>query len=175
MELATKLRTLRRRAFVHTLARDLTGRADLSEVCGNMTTLAEMALRAATELHGRALLASHGTPRDEDRVAQDLVILGMGKLGGGELNVSSDVDLVFVYPDDGETDGPRVLANREYFERLGRRVIGALNDITADGYVFRVDMRLRPYGESGPLAVPYSALERYLITQGRAKVSNYWP
>ena len=98
----------------------------------------------------------------------------MGKLGGGELNVSSDVDLVFVYPDDGETDGARPLANREFFERLGRRVIGALNDITPDGYVFRVDMRLRPYGESGPLAVPYSALERYLITQGRAWERYAW-
>ncbi len=98
----------------------------------------------------------------------------MGKLGGGELNVSSDVDLVFVYPDDGETDGARPLANREFFERLGRRVIGALHDITPDGYVFRVDMRLRPYGDSGPLAVPYAALELYLITQGRAWERYAW-
>ena len=98
----------------------------------------------------------------------------MGKLGGGELNVSSDVDLVFVYPEDGETDGARPLSNREFFERLGRRVIGALHDITPDGYVFRVDMRLRPYGASGPLAVPYAALELYLITQGRAWERYAW-
>ena len=78
----------------------------------------------------------------------------MGKLGGGELNVSSDVDLVFVYPEEGETAGPRSISNREFFERLGRRVIAALHEVTADGFVFRVDMRLRPYGDAGPLAVP---------------------
>jgi len=172
--LAAALRRLRRRVFVHTLARDMTARADLAEVCTNMTTLAEAALRAAVTLHQRALADEHGEPRDESGAVQDLVVIGMGKLGGGELNVSSDVDLVFVYPEDGETDGPRPLANREFFERLGRRVIGALHEITPDGYVFRVDMRLRPYGESGPLAVPYSALEQYLITQGRAWERYAW-
>ncbi len=160
--------------FIQTLARDLTGRADLAEVCANMTTLAEVALRAAVALHHRLLAGEHGEPRDERGNAQSLVVIGMGKLGGGELNVSSDVDLVFVYPEDGETDGARPLSNREFFERLGRRVIGALNDITPDGYVFRVDMRLRPYGDSGPLAVPYSALEHYLITQGRAWERYAW-
>jgi len=172
--LAAMLRRLRRRVFVHTLARDLTARAHLSEVCANMTALAEGALRAAATLHHRALATEHGEPRDEKGAAQDLVVAGMGKLGGRELNVSSDVDLVFVYPEDGETDGARALSNREFFERLGRRVIGALHDITPDGYVFRVDMRLRPYGESGPLAVPYSALEQYLITQGRAWERYAW-
>ena len=172
--LAAALRRLRRRVFIQTLARDLTGRADLSEVCGNMTMLAEIALRSAVTLHHRALAAEHGEPRDERGNAQALVVIGMGKLGGGELNVSSDVDLVFVYPEDGETDGARRLSNREFFERLGRRVIGALHDITPDGYVFRVDMRLRPYGDSGPLAVPYSALELYLITQGRAWERYAW-
>ncbi len=172
--LAAALRRLRRRVFVHTLARDLTARADLAEVCANMTTLAETALRAAVALHHGALAAEHGEPRDENGEAQDLVVIGMGKLGGRELNVSSDVDLVFVYPEDGETDGARTLSNREFFERLGRRVIGALHEITPDGYVFRVDMRLRPYGESGPLAVPYSALEQYLITQGRAWERYAW-
>ena len=172
--LAAALRGLRRRVFVHTLARDLTARADLPEVCASMSTLAEVALRAAVTLHHRALAAGHGEPRDENGAAQDLVVIGMGKLGGRELNVSSDVDLVFVYPEDGDTDGARPLSNREFFERLGRRVIGALHDVTPDGYVFRVDMRLRPYGESGPLAVPYSALEQYLITQGRAWERYAW-
>ena len=161
--LAAALRTLRLRVFLHTLARDLTGRAQLADVCLTTTTLAETALRAALALHHRALAANHGEPRDAEGAAQELVIVGMGKLGGAELNVSSDVDLIFVYPEDGETDGARVLSNREFFERLGRRVIAALNDITSDGYVFRVDMRLRPYGESGPLAVSYAALEQYLV------------
>ncbi len=98
----------------------------------------------------------------------------MGKLGGAELNVSSDVDLVFAYPESGETDGARSISNREFFDRLGRRVIAALNDVTADGFVFRVDMRLRPYGESGPLSVPFAALEQYLVTQGRAWERYAW-
>ena len=172
--LAAALRVLRRRVFVQTLARDLTGRADLAEVCANMTTLAEAALRAAATLHHRDLAKRHGEPRDERGEAQALVVIGMGKLGGGELNVSSDVDLVFAYPEDGETDGRSALSNREFFERLGRRVIAALHETTADGYVFRVDMRLRPYGASGPLAAPYSALEQYLITQGRAWERYAW-
>src|SRR4030095_2881880 len=149
-ELAKALRLLRRRTVLHTLARDLTGRADLAEVCRNMTTLAETSLVAAVSLHHAALAAIHGEPRDRNGIAQKLIVLRTGKTGGSELNVSSDVDLVFVYPDEGETDGARPLANQEFFDRLGRRVAGALNDATADGFVFRVDMRLRPYGESGP-------------------------
>ena len=172
--LAVAMRVLRRRLMLHTMVRDLCSRADLAEVCTNMTRLAEITVCAAASLHQRALAAEHGLPRDAQGEEQALVVIGMGKLGGGELNVSSDVDLVFVYPEDGETDGNRALANREFFDRLGRRVIGALNDITPDGYVFRVDMRLRPYGESGPLTVPYSALEQYLITQGRAWERYAW-
>ena len=98
----------------------------------------------------------------------------MGKLGGGELNVSSDIDLIFVYPDEGETAGPRPIANREFFDRLGQRVIAALHDVTPSGYVFRVDMRLRPYGESGPLTTTFAGLEAYLVTQGRAWERYAW-
>jgi glutamate-ammonia-ligase adenylyltransferase len=173
-DVAAALRVLRRRVFVHTLARDLSGCAPLAEVCAAMTILAETAIAAAVRVHHRALAAVHGEPRDEAGRPQELVVVAMGKLGGGELNVSSDVDLVFVYPDDGETDGARSVSNREFFDRLGRRVIGALGDPTADGYVFRVDMRLRPYGDSGPLTVPYAALEQYLVTQGRAWERYAW-
>ncbi len=172
--LAASLRTLRRRTVLHTLARDLTGRAGLAEVCENMTMLADTAVRAAVAVHHAALAALHGEPRDLHGIAQQLIVIGMGKLGGGELNVSSDVDLVFAYPDEGETDGPRPLANQEFFDRLGRRVIGALDDATPDGFVFRVDMRLRPYGQSGPLTVSFAALERYLVTQGRAWERYAW-
>ena len=104
-----------------------------AEVCADMTTLAETALRSAVALHHRALAADFGEPRDENGAAQQLVIVGMGKLGGGELNVSSDIDLVFVYPEDGETAGARPLANHEFFERLGRRVIAALHEMTPEG------------------------------------------
>ena len=173
--LAATLRKLRRRVFLHTMARDLTGRAALAEVVATITTLAEVALDAATSLHAAALAATHGAPIGEDTgTRQRLIVIGMGKLGGGELNVSSDVDLVFTYPEEGETNGERALANREFFDRLGRRVIGALADVTADGFVFRVDMRLRPYGDSGPLTVSFAALEHYLITQGRAWERYAW-
>ena len=172
--LAAALRRLRRRVYVHTMLRDLSGDADLAEVCKNMTRLAEVGIHAAVSMHHRALAAVHGEPRDEGGLLQQLVVIGMGKLGGGELNVSSDIDLVFAYPAEGGTDGDRPLANREFFDRLGRRVIAALHDVTADGFVFRVDMRLRPYGESGPLTVPFAALEEYLITQGRTWERYAW-
>ncbi len=172
--LAAALRHLRRRVLLHTIARDLTQRADLLEVCAAVTTLAERTIGTAVDFHQRALAAQHGMPRREDGREQGLLVVGMGKLGGSELNVSSDVDLVFLYPEEGETGGPRPLSHREFFERLGRRVIAALQELTADGYVFRVDMRLRPYGESGPLAVSFAALEQYLVTQGRAWERYAW-
>jgi len=173
--LARTLRQWRAQLLVHTIARDLTRRADLAEVCAGVTTLADVAIDAAVQFHHRALAADFGEPIGaESSAPQALVVVGMGKLGGAELNVSSDVDLVFLYAEDGDTDGPRQLSNREFFERLGRRVIAALHEITADGFVFRVDMRLRPYGESGPLAVPFSALEQYLITQGRTWERYAW-
>jgi glutamate-ammonia-ligase adenylyltransferase len=173
--LARELRRLRRRVFLHTMLRDLTGRASLAEVCTAMTRLADLALREAVRVHAQALAGVHGRPLGADSGApQSLIVIGMGKLGGGELNVSSDIDLVFVYPEEGETEGPRVIANREYFDRLGRRVVTALNDFTPDGYVFRVDMRLRPYGQSGPLTTSFAGLEHYLVTQGRAWERYAW-
>ena len=169
------LRRLRMRLFLHTLARDLTGRADLGEVVGAVTRLAEVGIGAAVRVHAGELAAQHGIPiGGTSGTPQALVVVGMGKLGGGELNVSSDIDLVFLYPEDGETQGPRALANAEFFSRLGRRVIASLHEATADGYVFRVDMRLRPYGESGPLCASYAALEQYLVTQGRAWERYAW-
>ena len=173
--LAAALRLLRRRVFLHTLLRDLTGRAPLAEVLGAVTALAEHALRAAVAVNTHALAAAHGMPTGaESGAVQQLVVIAMGKLGGGELNVSSDIDLVFAYPEEGETAGPRRISNREFFDRLGQRVIATLSHVDANGYVFRVDMRLRPYGDSGPLTVSYAALERYLVTQGRAWERYAW-
>jgi len=172
---AVALRDLRRRVFLHTLTRDLTGLAPLTEVCGAMTQLAELAMRSSVDLHARLLAGSHGDPLGAtDGARQQLIVIGMGKLGGGELNVSSDIDLIFVYPDEGDTAGPRRIANREFFDRLGQRLIAALHDVTPDGYVFRVDMRLRPYGESGPLTTTFNGLEAYLETQGRAWERYAW-
>ncbi|CAG0982824.1 Bifunctional glutamine synthetase adenylyltransferase/adenylyl-removing enzyme [Burkholderiales bacterium] len=169
------LRSLRARLMLHTIARDLTGRAELPEVCDAVTTLAEVAIATAVAVARRDLVATHGEPIGaESGTPQPLVVVGMGKLGGGELNVSSDVDLVFLYPEEGETAGRRPIANREFFDRLGRRANVLISDVTAEGFVFRVDMRLRPYGESGPLTLPFGAFENYLVAQGRAWERYAW-
>jgi glutamate-ammonia-ligase adenylyltransferase len=172
--LAAVLRQWRAKLMLHTLVRDLTRRAGLAEVCAAMTGLAERAIASACAVHARALSAQFGEPRGQDQAVQALHVVAMGKLGGRELNVSSDIDLVFAYPEEGETDGERRISNREYFERLGRRLIAALGEVDAGGFVFRVDMRLRPYGDAGPLALPFSGLEQYLITQGRTWERYAW-
>jgi [glutamine synthetase] adenylyltransferase / [glutamine synthetase]-adenylyl-L-tyrosine phosphorylase len=169
------LRTLRKRVMLSLIARDLSGRADLAEVLVTTTALAQTAISTALSFLDARLAASYGRPRSaESGAIQQLHVIGMGKLGGGELNVSSDIDLVFAYPDEGETDGGEPLSNHEYFTRLARRLIAALNEITDSGYVFRVDMRLRPYGDGGPLVTSFEMLENYLITQGREWERYAW-
>ena len=168
------LRQLRRRTLATLMVRDLAGWATLNDVTGAMTLLAEVTVRAALDWIVRDFADTFGTPRNAKGDAQSLIVVGMGKLGGAELNVSSDIDLVFVYSEDGDTDGPRALSNHEYFSRVGRALIAALGDATEDGFVFRVDMRLRPYGDSGPLAVSFDMLENYLITQGREWERYAW-
>ena len=109
-----------------------------------------------------------GNPCNPQGVPQPLLILGMGKLGGGELNFSSDIDLIFARPEHGETrGGRRELDNAQFFTRLGQRLIKALDQPTMDGFVYRVDMRLRPFGDSGPLVLSFAALEDYYQEQGR--------
>jgi glutamate-ammonia-ligase adenylyltransferase len=167
--LAAALRELRARVLLRVAARDLAGLAPLDEIVATMSDLAEVAL-AAAHRHARAALESvHGAA-----AGADLLVVGMGKLGGRELNVSSDVDLVFLYPAEGETAGPRPLSHHEFFVRLGQRVVRLLADPTPDGQVFRVDMRLRPWGESGPLATSFDALEDYFLAQGREWERYAW-
>lgn len=173
--LATALRRLRKRVYLHVLLRDLIGRADLDEVCSAMTQLAEKAIAAAVAAHSRWLAEIHGQPIGADsKAAEQLIVVAMGKLGGGELNVSSDVDLVLVYPEEGDTRGPKALANQDFFDRLGRRVVAALDEPLPEGHVFRTDLRLRPYGEAGPLASSFAALEQYLVAQGRTWERYAW-
>jgi glutamate-ammonia-ligase adenylyltransferase len=173
--LGATLRRLRGRVMLRTLARDLAGEATLEEVCRTMTALAEAALRHGQALLEALLAAELGTPHGEDGAPQQLIVVGMGKLGGGELNVSSDIDLVFVYPAEGDTrGGPRSVSNHEFFALLGRRLIALLDKPTGDGRVFRVDMRLRPWGDAGPLAASFDALENYLVAQGREWERYAW-
>ena len=161
------LRRLRRRELVRIAWRDLTGRAALGEVLADLTQLADTAVAVALRFAALALEPRYGAPRSSGGERQELVVLGMGKLGGRELNFSSDVDLVFLYPEGGETDGPRAIANEDYFTRLGQALIRLLDARTPEGIVFRVDMRLRPFGEPGPLVTSFSAFEGYLQQHGR--------
>lgn len=161
------LRRLRRRELVRIAWRDLACVAPLAEVLGDLSALADAAIATALAFATRALSATYGAPRSATGEMQELVVIGMGKLGGGELNFSSDIDLVFLYPEAGETDGRRPITNEEYFTRLGQVLIRLLDAQTAEGFVFRVDMRLRPFGEPGPLVASFGAFEGYLQQHGR--------
>jgi glutamate-ammonia-ligase adenylyltransferase len=173
-DLKPVLRRLKQRAYARIATRDLAGLAPLGEVVEGMTLIAELAVARAVEVIGKGLAERYGTPRGADGRAQELIVIGMGKLGGRELNVSSDIDLIFIYPEDGDTDGARSISNFEYFTRLGRGLINAIADVTEDGQVFRVDMRLRPNGDSGPLVCSFDMLENYFVTQGREWERYAW-
>ncbi|MBK9616797.1 MAG: bifunctional [glutamate--ammonia ligase]-adenylyl-L-tyrosine phosphorylase/[glutamate--ammonia-ligase] adenylyltransferase [Uliginosibacterium sp.] len=172
--LHARLRHLKSWVYAHVMVRDLAGIAPLAEVTTAMTAVAEVALQTALQTLTQQHSTRFGLPRNAAGELQELIVLGMGKLGGGELNVSSDIDLIFIYPEEGDTDGPRSLSNSDYFTRIGRALIGAIAENTADGYVFRVDMRLRPNGDSGPLVASFDMLENYFITQGREWERYAW-
>ncbi len=161
------LREWRRRAMLRIAWRDIAGTAAVWETLLAVSQLADGCINAAAGAAQRHLQPTFGRPFSSSPAQDAFVILGMGKLGGRELNFSSDIDLVFLFTESGETSGPRVVDNEEYFNRLGREIIRLLDARTADGFVFRVDMRLRPFGESGPLVVSLAALEDYLQQHGR--------
>jgi glutamate-ammonia-ligase adenylyltransferase len=161
------LRCWRRAEYARLAWRDLAGWAGLDDTLGALSRAAELAVRAALGFAERALAGRYGQPRSPRGVVQPLVIVAMGKLGGEELNFSSDIDLVLLYPEDGATDGPESIANQEYFTRLAQRLVHVLAAQTADGFVFRVDLRLRPFGDSGPVVSNAAALEDYLLIHGR--------
>ena len=174
-ELMRALRDLRKRVMLRMIVRDLGGLASLDEIMTTASTLADIAISEAVRILEQSQAREIGVPiGSETGTPQKLHVVGMGKLGGGELNVSSDIDLIFVYPEDGETRGARSMSNHEYFIRMGQRLIAMLHELTADGYVFRVDMRLRPFGGEGPLACSFSMLENYFITHGRAWERYAW-
>ena len=172
------MRRLRNLLLAGLIRRDLEGLADLDEVVTAMTGLADFAIRTHLADLMAEMVAAHGMPIGADSSRpQEMMVLAMGKQGGGELNVSSDIDLIFVYPEDGETDAQphqRGLSNHEFFVRLGRRLIGALSEVIEDGFTFRVDMALRPNGKSGPLAASLNMVEEYLIVQGREWERYAW-
>jgi glutamate-ammonia-ligase adenylyltransferase len=166
-EVKSRLRCFRRRYMLHVLWREVAGTAELAETLESLSLLADQMLAAAGRYAETQLEERYGRCRDTNGGLIPLVVLAMGKLGGGELNFSSDIDIVFLYPADGESDGSRKLSGQQYFTRLSQMIVRLLDERTADGFVFRVDTRLRPFGESGPPVASFAALESYLLQHGR--------
>ena len=174
-EIARQLRLLRRHVLAHIITRDIHHQADLAEVTRTITQFADFAINTALNHAHAHYQALYGIPIGRHTGAeQHLTVIAMGKAGGYELNVSSDLDLIFTYPESGDTNGKRERSNQEFFTKVGQKLIALLNDITADGQVFRVDMRLRPDGDSGALVASETALEQYLVTQGREWERYAW-
>ena len=161
------LRVFRREQMVRIIWRDIARTAPLSETLEDLSALADACVEQALDLLYQWAVDKHGVPRDADGVQQRMLVLGLGKLGARELNLSSDIDLIFAYPRSGEVEGGRYLSNEQFFTRLGQQLIKAIGSQTADGFVFRVDTRLRPFGDSGPLVMSYDAMEEYYFSQAR--------
>jgi glutamate-ammonia-ligase adenylyltransferase len=167
-ELMESLRHFRRRHMVRIAWRDIAGWASLDETLRDLSQLADVCIDLVNRRMYAALVERYGTPRGaESGEAQQMMILGMGKLGGRELNFSSDIDLILLYPEDGETDGARAIDNAEFFLRLGQKIVQQLATPTVDGFVYRVDLRLRPFGDSGRVALSFVSFEHYLQQHGR--------
>ena len=136
-------------------------------ILAGSTALAETCLQLALGALEAEFAQRFGTVRDADGRPQRLVVFGLGKLGGGELNFSSDIDLVYAYEHEGGSDGARALAASDYFARLGQQLAKLLDEVTADGFSHRVDLRLRPFGNAGRVALSFAAMEQYFQREGR--------
>jgi glutamate-ammonia-ligase adenylyltransferase len=165
--LATALRVTRQLVLERLTVLDVEQAAPLDDITRAMSELAEVALEQALAEARRDADARHGAPHTASGEPIDFWIVGMGKLGARELNVSSDIDLIYIYEDEGETSGPQVVSAHEYFALVAKRLYALIGDVTEDGFVFRMDLALRPHGNSGPAAVSLSMLEDYLLLEGR--------
>ncbi len=170
-DLDTGLRQFRNREILRIIWRDQLADAELTEVLADLSTLAEICLQFTLETLQQELIQVHGQPQSKAGDVAELVVLAMGKLGGGELNLSSDIDVVFVQSNSGQTtgnsQGGRVISNEQFFNRLAQGLIKSLAEIKAEGFVFRVDTRLRPYGKAGPLVPTCQAMLQYYQREGR--------
>lgn len=162
-----RLRRYRTAASTRLIWRDLAAQDDVPATLAGATALAEQCLGIGLAALEQEFAARHGVVRAADGSAQQLVVFGLGKLGGGELNFSSDVDLVYAYPQGGESDGARPLAAEEYFARLGQRLARLLDETTVDGFSHRVDLRLRPFGSAGRVALSFAGMDQYFQREGR--------
>ena len=162
------LRLFRNRSMCRIIWRDFNRLATMQDTTSELSFLAHACLQTSLDFHYKDLSKTYGKPLDARNNEQGMLILGMGKLGAYELNLSSDIDLIFCYPESGHTSNEdKSIDNQDFFSRLGKRIIQSLDAVTADGFVFRVDMRLRPFGESGPLVSNFASMEDYYQCQGR--------
>jgi len=174
-ELGQQLRNIRRREMVRICFRDICGFADFIETTADLSAFADTCLDQSLVFLYQQLVATYGTPTASDGTPQQLVIISMGKLGGMELNFSSDIDLIFTYPRSGNTTGGGTsIRNEEFFTRLCRLLVNAIGANTSEGIVFRVDLRLRPDGENGPLVMTFDNMETYFQSQGREWERYAW-
>lgn len=166
--LSTSLHLFRYREMIRIAFRDLDGQADLFETMTDLSALAEACIeKTFSELY-KWMVEKFGTPRSSDGSKQKIVVIGLGKLGAGELNFSSDVDLVFAFPEAGVTDNNKnSIPNEVFFSRLTRSFLKIFTGSTLSGILFRVDLRLRPYGENGPIVLSFNSMEEYYEAQGR--------
>ena len=167
-DLMAHLRRLRRREMVRIAWRDIGGLADFEETIRDTSALADAIIEVSAERLHEWQCTDLGTPIGESGEPQELIVLALGKLGASELNFSSDIDLIFTFPENGLTEGGRrSVDNDRFFLQLARKLVRVLGDATADGFVYRVDMRLRPFGSQGPLVLSFDAIEEYYQTHGR--------
>jgi len=161
------LRRWRARGSLRLVWRDVAGLDTVDETLAGISALADAVLETALAAVEAQVAQNHGAVRDADGRMQRMVVFGLGKLGGGELNFSSDVDLIFAYAAAGTSDGARQLDADAYYARIGQRLIQLLDEVTPDGFCYRVDMRLRPFGGVGRLALSFAAMEQYYQSEGR--------
>ena len=180
-EISLKLavRLLRQQVMARIIVRDLNVLAgstanSLHEVMRTTTHLAECVINTSIDYLNSWLVEQYGQPVDQNGIAQSFIVIGMGKLGGRELNVSSDIDLIFAYAAEGQTQSETPMSNQEFFTRLAKKLIATIDEITEDGFVFRVDMRLRPFGSEGALVSNLDALEDYYQNNGREWERYAW-
>jgi glutamate-ammonia-ligase adenylyltransferase len=166
-ELVAQLRIERNAAMARIAATSLTDIASVADTLEQLSALADSACQRATAWVRETLIERHGRPRDAGGAEAHAVILGMGKLGGRELNFSSDIDLIFLHTADGMTDGATPIENERFFIKLAQEVGKLLSERTPDGFVFRVDTMLRPFGSAGPMSMSVDAAEEYYQTHGR--------
>lgn len=168
-QMMSRLRQFRHQHLLRIAWRDIAGHTSVAQTLKELSWLAEACIDVSLQWLHEQLRSRFGQPLGrESGQPQSLIVLGMGKLGGQDLNFSSDIDLIFTYPDQGQTQGGmRCLSNEEYFIRLGQKLIQTLDQVTEDGFVYRVDMRLRPFGQQGRLALSFDAMEQYYQAHGR--------